>query len=360
MADSASSPKSGALNLDLPRIRCAEFHRDQHVDPIGSAAAYDGFLVVDVALPWEHEVTAQEPLATMVGGPVGAVTAGDGGRWRVLARVPGRDDVADGVRKVTEHRAVRRTSADGGIELRGPFRSRSWTVPEADVVALGRSVLGLDVAGGAGGDTVSPTPESDLPGIEVLVCTHGRRDQCCGSLGTPLYEQLGAVFEATGAKASRQRISHTGGHRFAPTAITFPDGYAWAHLDAELVDVVVRRSEPPEQIASHCRGSTFLAGAPVQAADRAALVSVGWDWADSARVATVVGFDRSSMATTVRITGVLADGSARAFEVTSLPDGLIPSPTCGVVDRPEYGTDTVWRVLSSGEVDGAIGPAGSQ
>ncbi len=351
--------------MDLPRIRCAEFHLGQRVDPIGSAPAYDGFLVVDVALPWESEVTAQEPFVTMVGGPTASVTAGDGSRWRPLARVPDRAEVAAGMRTVTEHRLVRRTHGD--VELRGPFRRRSWIVPEGDVVALGRSVLGLGPVSGSSAVSVSgavsvssavphPDPSLDALGIDVLVCTHGRRDQCCGSMGTLLYEQLGAVFEASGAMSSgvvssRQRISHTGGHRFAPTAITFPDGYAWAHVDAEVLDLIVARAEPPEHFASHCRGACFVGGAPEQAADRAALVAVGWDWADGAREAVVVGFDRSSMATTVRITGLLVDGSMRAFDVTSVPAGQVPSPTCGIVDGPEYGTDTVWSVLRSDEVE---------
>ena len=38
------------------------------------------------------------------------------------------------------------------------------------------------------------------------------------------------------------RCSHTGGHRFAPTAITLPDGRAWAYADADLIDGVIDRT----------------------------------------------------------------------------------------------------------------------
>ena len=50
---------------------------------------------------------------------------------------------------------------------------------------------------------------------DVLVCTHGTRDTCCGSLGTRLWRDLDA------GGATVRRTSHTGGHRFAPTAVTF-------------------------------------------------------------------------------------------------------------------------------------------
>ena len=329
--------------LDLPRIRCAPFHEDQAADPIGSAGSYDAFLVVDVPVPWEHEVTGQQPLRSIVDGLSGAV------RWRAFARVPVAADESAGRRRITEHRA--RVVDVGGQELRGPYERREWVVAESQVVVAGRSVLGMAPADGAVPFDRDGAEVDDAPSAEVLVCTHGRRDQCCGSLGTSMFEELAHVVAASGASVRRQRISHTGGHRFAPTAITFPDGYAWGHLDAELTDLLVRRAEPPARFAPHCRGSALFAGGPAQAADRAGLVEIGWDWADAARGVEVVGFDRTTMATTVRSTALLQDGSVRAVESVVVPDRQIPTPTCGVVDGPEYKTDTVWRVERSDEVE---------
>ena len=79
------------------------------------------------------------------------------------------------------------------------------------------------------------------------MCDPERRDTRCGRWGTLLHIELAA-------RATDVRIwhcSHTGGHRFAPTAITLPDGRAWAYVDA---DVEVTRAlpvpvrwEPPER-----------------------------------------------------------------------------------------------------------------
>ena len=65
-----------------------------------------------------------------------------------------------------------------------------------------------------------PSPEPAL-----LVCTNARRDVCCAVRGRPVAlqaaaERPGQVWEC----------SHTGGHRFAPTAVLLPHGQTWARL----------------------------------------------------------------------------------------------------------------------------------
>jgi hypothetical protein len=65
----------------------------------------------------------------------------------------------------------------------------------------------------------------------LLVCTNGRRDVCCALFGRPLAAELAgrhgeAVWECT----------HLGGHRFAPTAVLLPTGYAYGRLDAATGD----------------------------------------------------------------------------------------------------------------------------
>lgn len=358
-------------------MRCAPFHAAQSADPIGSAGFYDGFLVVDVELPWDREVTTAEPFLSMLDGPTSVAVAADGSRWRPLARVPPSEAVAGGGARITEHRAVREVlHLDDGstVELRGPYRWRQWIVSRPDVAAVARATYGFGDARagsrqyrGSGDGDFDRGAVLDGNGIDpggggadrgpdvVLVCTHGRRDQCCGGTGTAMFEELAHVFAASGAIVDAQRISHTGGHRFAPTAITFPDGYAWAHLDADLTDRLVRRADLPERFAGHCRGSSLFDGAAAQAADRAGLVAVGWGWADLGRAVQLRAFDRRTMATTIRSIGRLPDGSIRAFDVVSVPDRHIPTPTCGLVDGPEYATEAVWRVVDVTEVELGVG-----
>ena len=62
----------------------------------------------------------------------------------------------------------------------------------------------------------------------LLVCTNGRRDVCCALRGRPV------ALDAAGLAPGRVwESSHTGGHRFAPTAVLLPHGVALARLDGQ-------------------------------------------------------------------------------------------------------------------------------
>jgi hypothetical protein len=60
----------------------------------------------------------------------------------------------------------------------------------------------------------------------LLVCTHGSRDRCCGRLGGELFSLL--LGEAP---TMVWQSSHLGGHRFAPTALSLPDGLQYGRLN---------------------------------------------------------------------------------------------------------------------------------
>jgi hypothetical protein len=346
-----------APELRIPSVRCSPFHGSLGADPIGSAGTYDAFLFVEVPLPWDRDITLDAPFAAIAGGRATSIAGADGRRWRPMGMVP-EPGSGDAV-------AVLAFDRVDGVEapVVSSLRRRSWSVAPGEVEELCRAVLAGTAADPEGGtDGVAAGPVADL-----FVCAHGRRDICCGSLGAAMHQDLrGAIGtdarRADGAVLHVARCSHTGGHRFAPTAITFPDGYAWAHLTAELAERLVRRTDPPAAFAAHCRGSSLLDGAPAQAADRVALVEVCWDWADAVRRAEAVAFERDTLATTVRVVGDLADGSTRSFEVRVELERHIPTPTCGAVDGPEFGVEAVWRVADARELDGpgptAGGPAG--
>jgi hypothetical protein len=110
---------------------------------------------------------------------------------------------------------------------------------------------------------------------EVLVCGHGRRDPCCGRWGTQVHAEL----LARGGAARVWRCSHTGGHRFAPTAITLPDGRAWADISADLLEGIVARTAPVAHLSPHDRGTSAL-DPWGQVVDRALFEQHGWAWLD--------------------------------------------------------------------------------
>lgn len=75
-----------------------------------------------------------------------------------------------------------------------------------------------------------------------LVCTNGKRDRCCARNGLPLYH---ALVEYAGQTV--WQCTHLGGHRFAPTLLTIPDGAYYGRLTpADLASFV--KSQQREQL----------------------------------------------------------------------------------------------------------------
>ena len=326
-----------ADGIELPKVRCAAFHAGLDVDPVGTAGAYDVFLCVEVPLPWERDISLHEPFLSLLGAGTGSVKDPSGRTIRPQGLVPRPG--AEGWTRVLLF------DQPDGSEA-GPYRRREWWLDATEVPELCRAVVEADGPGLARFDERLVEVPDQV--VDLLVCTHGKRDTCCGSTGAVLFDQLVAgLGPAPGPAGLRVwRTSHTGGHRFAPTALSFPDGYAWAHLDQSLAMSLLARSVAPAELAGRCRGSSALPGGAAQAADRAALGEVGWIWAEARRSAVVTGFDRTSLATDVRIEGELPGGRRLAFDVRVEVERHVPQPTCGAVEGPEYKVEPVWTVAS--------------
>ena len=151
------------------------------------------------------------------------------------------------------------------------------------------------------------------------VLENGRRDPCCGRWGTLLHIELAARWPGVRV----WRCSHTGGHRFAPTAITLPEGRAWAYVDADLLDGVVRRTADLRALAAHDRGTTGL-GMWAQPVERALFQQHGWGWLDKTitHEATSVADDGKSAQVTLGWDGGRATATV---EVTR----ILPVLVCG-------------------------------
>lgn len=328
--------------LDLDRIRCALFHESLQVDPVGSAAHSDAFLCVEVPLPWERDIGLHEPFSSLV-------TDGARWTWRPLGLVPGVGVHAapDGRRRVLAY-SPRADADPAGIAL---LELREWLVEESRLAALCAAIVEDDTASLAGFDTCRVVHDVDV--VDLLVCTHGRRDTCCGGPGTTLFEALAARDRSVdGLTVRTWRTSHLGGHRFAPTMVSFPDAYAWAHLDVGAAVRIALRDGSAEDLGSRCRGRSTVPGGTTQVAERQGLVRHGWRWLDATVTTEVVGFDREQVVTTVRVAASWPDGERDLFEVDIEVADHVPQPTCGVITGPEYKVEPVWSV-------GAVRPISS-
>ena len=382
------------VELAITSERCSPFRQSFLADPIGSAGAYDAFLCIEVPLPWERDISlhdtffslsehdAAESLQTAEQRanrkPFASLTGPDGRRWRpqglVAASVGlagadpngagsnGADPKAVRVLAFEKQSISSDPSVAGSasqvfqVETAVPFDRREWLIEPAQVLPLARALLNAYEPAIAAFAQYQVMVEADV--IDLLICTHGKRDVCCGQAGMALYSTISSQLGDQLGKVRVWRASHTGGHRFAPTALTFPDGYAWAYLDDSTTAQILNRSArtspgSPQDLTTvgeHCRGVASLSAGPAQVADRTALLHAGWAWAETSRTVEVVAFDRHSLATTLVITGTPADGPALSLQVVVQVERHIPQITCGVIESCEYEVEAVWKVASVRQV----------
>ena len=297
---------AGSESLDID-YRCAPWTAAQGFDPIGSAAEFDRLVTVEVPQPWPRAVEDMEWIAS--------VDRPKGTRMQAVVADAGRPDGS-----VLLTRWERGRTGLAGID---------WSVPARDVpAALAVLVSGADPVGHPLGGTVTDAPE------EVLVCGHGARDRCCGGPGTRLSIESRAALPELRVR----RTSHLGGHRFAPTALTLPDGRMWAHLDPEVVVGIARRTMAGHEARRHYRGNVGL-DAWAQVVEGAVLAESGWDAVDFEEMSHTSDVDGDRASVTLRWSTSTGTGE-RSAEVEMV--GRYPVLQCGLdpseanKDAPEY------------------------
>ncbi|MGL5867209.1 MAG: sucrase ferredoxin, partial [Dermatophilaceae bacterium] len=209
---------------DLSRCSAASRHR---ADPIAGTAPHAvRWLLVEHPGPWAAQPLATPPLLGQFGSEIDLRCAEFQGRV-LLIRRPGSRPAGDQVLRWFAVDTVRQTW------VRGTWRTT------ADLAAAVRS-LGREFA----------TSESQAPPM-VLVCTHGTRDACCAVRGRPIVAALARewpdeVWECT----------HLGGHRFAGTVLSLPDGTCFGRLDTDTAPRVLTEHRSGRTSARYLRGST--------------------------------------------------------------------------------------------------------
>lgn len=296
-----TSIESAAPGTDST-FRCSPWTQAHGVDPVGSTPQFDALVLVEWPLPWPADVSEIPELAAA------SMTPG----VRVMLVVPRHDDGAAGLSRVVHHRRVDANA----------FVGTDHQVPHHEVAALV-----AELAANPLDDRHRPSAVGVAP-PEVLICGHGKRDACCGRWGTLLHVELAARLD----RARVWRCSHTGGHRFAPTAITLPEGRAWAYADADLLTDVVHRLVEPAALAARDRGTSSL-DPWAQVLERAVFAERGWGWLDQRDVTahTVVADDGGRADVTLAWPGGTASGQVTITRT-------LPVLVCG--QPPEQATKT--------------------
>ncbi len=222
-------------------VRCQEFAQSIELDPGGTALAPDVVVLVEVDEPWPKPVAKHESMIALV-----QAAQARPEQIRLLAAVPQGDDP----RRVIAFRPTK-----GGA-------LRSERVLCADPVGALHEVL----------DDETPEQLRCRDGVTtMLICTQGSHDICCGIEGLAFAEWAEEELDL-----EVFRVSHTGGHRFAPTAMTLPDGRMWAYLNPETTTEVLQTRTDAAAVAGRCRGWWGTPTGPAQVAERAVFATLGF------------------------------------------------------------------------------------
>ncbi|MFF7474394.1 sucrase ferredoxin [Streptomyces sp. NPDC008092] len=217
--------------------RCATVSRMLDEPVSGTAATATTWLLLEQPGPWGPKALTSSHLDPALGRALEAAAQGTGVRIALIRR-PGRhaDPGTPAPRQVYIAHTVPGNVWLHSATTRDPSR-----------------LLGLDfTALGAGdhrsfGAALGGRPHQGSP--LALVCTNGRRDRCCALLGRPLAAELAA----SGVEGTWE-VTHLGGHRFSPTLLVLPYGYAYGRAEAHAVKEVLHGIHEGRVVLEGCRG----------------------------------------------------------------------------------------------------------
>lgn len=159
----------------------------------------------------------------------------------------------------------------------------------------------------------------------LLVCTNARRDACCAVKGRPVALRSAAAFPGL-----VWEVTHTSGHRFAPTGVLLPAGTVHGRLDTAAAGELLRAAERGDTVLDGSRGrSTWPAAA--QAAEVAVRREAGVLGLDALEVVAHEASGAAAWTTRVRH----ADGRSWQVRTEAREDADTPRPeSCGKALKP--------------------------
>lgn len=240
---------------------------------IGSAPQTSAWVCLEQPGPWGPKAFTASHLDPSLGAAIESAASAAGVRPSLIRRTKGS--------------TARSTGRTLLVAYTDP--ADSWLI--AGQLDSPDQVLDLDWAAVAAGDRAAviaslPLVSTDEP--VLLVCTNGTRDTCCARLGRPVAIAAEAAFPGR-----VWEVTHTSGHRFAPTSVLLPSGY----LHGRILDAasVLRAADAGELSLGGLRGrSTWPAEGQVAeelvrrthavvGLDDLSVVSDGGEWVVSHR-----------------------------------------------------------------------------
>ncbi|MBD2665346.1 sucraseferredoxin family protein [Richelia sinica FACHB-800] len=239
---------------------CSDYSRQIGEDIIGSATNYQTYILIECPPPWISEafnskwvpdnlrILVEEVKQTKK--PI---------RFLLIA-----NDESHRINQTTVLIYQKQECLSQG------YRKQEFKIPNIEQVA---GIIRKWLAGGHPDYEI----ETDIS-RDILICTHGNHDKCCARYGNPFYFYASKTIEDLHLDHVRiWRSTHFGGHRFAPTAIDFPEARYYGALDQDSFRAILTRSGDIQYLNRVYRGWGILPP-PIQILERELILRLGWDW----------------------------------------------------------------------------------
>ncbi|MEM7032462.1 MAG: sucrase ferredoxin [Chloroflexota bacterium] len=304
------------------------------LDPIGYAGSFDDAVLIEVPLPWTREIYGevgalpQEAIDLMKLWRKRYEETGVFGH-RPLLIAPDGEYSQPGYRRVIYYERPK-----------GPFShfaKKEYLIPEDD---LGLLLWALFEAKESLPEFSEYCTFDHDDCREILVCTHGTIDVACAKFGYPLYRNLRDT--AANEKQRVWRVSHFGGHVFAPTLMDMPTGHYWAYVGEAQAKQIVERNGDVTDLRGHYRGWAGLNSGFIQAAERELWQREGWAWFEQPKVGQIIAEDNTDgpQWAEVRITHTLPNDQPIIYQARVEVDKTIDTKPSSTQDRtyayPQY------------------------
>ncbi|AFW93880.1 sucrase ferredoxin [Dolichospermum sp. UHCC 0684] len=239
---------------------CADHSREIQEDVIGSATNHQTYILVECPTPWVSEAFNSKWVPDNL-----RILVADVKRAKLSIHflLIANDETHREEQTTLLIYQQEKGSSNG-------YRKQEFKLPNIEQVA---GVVRKWLTGVSVDDEIASNTTRD-----ILVCTHGSHDQCCAKYGNPFYfHAQNTIFDLQLNHLRIWRSSHFGGHRFAPTAIDFPQGRYYGVLDQDTFKSILTQTGNIECLNKVYRGWGILPN-PLQILERELMLRLGWDW----------------------------------------------------------------------------------
>lgn len=312
--------------LTQTKCFCNVVAMEKGIDPVGSAGNFEDVVLIEQPFPWKYsysEMNLPQELLQLLDLWMERYKETGVYGHRSLLIAPDDDYSKDGFRRV-----IFFTKPDG---LFAEFEKVEYLLP---VEKMGKLLWSwYEVPENLAEFDAFKQSESNTR--DILICTHGAVDVACAKFGYPVYKYL--RDNAATDEVRIWRVSHFGGHLYAPTLMDMPKGDYWAYVDNTIGEQIISRTGKIDNLHGYYRGWAGAGRGFIQAMERACLMKEGWEWQSYAKQAEIISIDDADEPqwADVRVNYQGSDNQSGEYQArVTITETIISNPSSN--DEREY------------------------